>query len=122
MGFCWCTIHVRDLEESILFYQEIVGLKLNRRFANGPDGGIAFLGEGETQVELIGSRSQAAVNIGPDISLGFTVPSLSEKLAFMAAKGIRVVAGPFAPNPAIRFFYVQDPNGVKIQFVEQAAE
>ncbi len=46
MKFCWCTITVKDMEESLKFYQEVVGLKLNRRFEAGPGVEIAFLGDG----------------------------------------------------------------------------
>ncbi|NLK05931.1 MAG: VOC family protein, partial [Spirochaetales bacterium] len=34
---------------------------------------------------------------------------------------LEIYAGPFSPNPYVRFFYILDPNGVKIQFVEQKA-
>ncbi|MEG3070260.1 MAG: VOC family protein [Candidatus Syntrophopropionicum ammoniitolerans] len=44
MKFCWCTISVNNLEQSIRFYQQIVGLSLNRRFVAGPGVEIAFLG------------------------------------------------------------------------------
>jgi lactoylglutathione lyase len=33
-------------------------------------------------------------------------------------KGLEVVSGPFQPNPFIKFFFIKDPNGVNIQFVE----
>jgi lactoylglutathione lyase len=118
MGFCWCTINVKDLEESVRFYQDIAGLAVTNRFPAGPDGEIVFLGDGETQVELIWHRSQPAVNIGQDISLGFTVRSLDEQLAFVQSQGLAVLSGPIQPNPRLRFFFVQDPNGLRIQFVE----
>ena len=41
------------MEESLKFYQEIVGLNLVRRFNAGPNTEIAFLGDGETKVELM---------------------------------------------------------------------
>ena len=53
MKFCWATIMVKDMEESLKFYQEIVGLKVDRRFEAGPGVEIVFLGNGETKVELI---------------------------------------------------------------------
>ncbi len=53
MKFCWSTLKVKNLEESLKFYQEIVGLKINKRFNAGPGREIAFLGDGETKIELI---------------------------------------------------------------------
>ncbi len=32
MKFCWATINVKNMEESLNFYQEIVGLTVDRRF------------------------------------------------------------------------------------------
>ena len=104
MEFCWITITVKDLDESLKFYQEIVGLPLVNRMQAGPDTEIAFLGEGETQIELIAHKGQQDVQIGPDISLGFSVCSLDETMRFILDKGIPVLSGPFQPNPFIRFF------------------
>jgi lactoylglutathione lyase len=49
---------------------------------------IAFLGRSDTQVELI------------------------------KEKGIELHSGLFQPNPAIKFIYILDPDGLKIQLVE----
>ena len=122
MKFCWTTINVTSMEESLAFYQEIVGLPLMRRFPAGPGMEIAFLGDGETQVELIASASTAEVKIGTDISLGFIIESLEDMLDFVQTKSIAVYSGPHQPNPQIRFFYILDPNGLKIQFVERKHE
>lgn len=105
------------MEESLGFYQEIVGLSLNKRYQAGPAVEIAFLGEGDTQVELICVQGEKAVGC-EGVSLGFIVPSLDEKMRFIEEKGLPVDSGPFQPNPHIRFLFVRDPNGVKIQFVE----
>lgn len=118
MKFLWTTITVKNMAESLAFYQDILGLPLIRKMPGGPGMEIAFLGDGDTQVELIWAESKPEVSFGPDISLGFEVESLDAMLATIQAKGIAVQAGPFQPNPHIRFFYVLDPNGVKIQFVE----
>ena len=52
MKFCWSTLTVNNLEESLKFYQEIIGLPIDRRFKAGPGVEIAFLGDGETKLEL----------------------------------------------------------------------
>lgn len=117
MKFLWCTLHVKDLAESVAFYREIVGLEIARRM-DGPNGPrIVFLGSEGSQVELIQAEGGAA-EMGRDVSLGFEVASVEEKMAFLSEKGIEVAAGPFQPNPHVKFFFVLDPNGLKIQFVE----
>ncbi len=117
MKFLWCTIQVKNLAASVAFYREIVGLEVARQM-DGPDGPrIVFLQSEGSQVELIQS-AEDAIEIGKDISLGFEVKSIEEKIAFLAEKGIPVAAGPFQPNPHVKFFYIPDPDGLKIQFVE----
>jgi lactoylglutathione lyase len=120
MAFLWTTITVKDMEESLKFYQEIVGLPLNRRFPAGPGMEIAFLGEDATKVELIFNPGTKEVNIGTDISLGFAVGSVDEKIAFLEERGIKLHSGPFSPNPHVKYFFIQDPNGLRIQFVEES--
>jgi lactoylglutathione lyase len=118
MKFCWTTLMVKDLDESIKFYKEIVGLEVNRRFNAGPEMEIAFLGDGETKVELMCNKAIKAVDLGQDISLGFEVTTLDEIMDLVKEKGIEIHSGPFQPNPHIKFFNILDPNGLKIQFVE----
>lgn len=118
MKFCWVTINVKDLEESLHFYQEIIGLGINRRFKPDNDREIVFLEKGETQIELIyGPRAENIV-VGKDISLGFEVESLDKIKEVLKNNNIAIHSGPFQPNLSIQFIYVLDPNGVKIQFVE----
>ncbi len=42
MKYNWTTIMVKDLETSIAFYRDIVGLPINRRFQAGPSGRSSF--------------------------------------------------------------------------------
>jgi len=118
MKFCWSTINVKDLEESLTFYEDIVGLKLENRFPAGPGMEIAFLGDGETKIELIYTKNRENINIGKDISWGFQVESLDEILKILSENEISIYEGPFQPNPHTKFVYVLDPNELKIQFVE----
>jgi lactoylglutathione lyase len=118
MGFCWVTVNVKDMEESLRFYQDIIGLPLNRRMRPMPKTELAFLGSGGTEVELIQNSDKADFSYGRDISIGFTVESLDKTMEFLKGKGIKSIAGPYQPNPLLRFIYIDDPNGVKIQLIE----
>ncbi|MBU3109961.1 VOC family protein [Clostridium lacusfryxellense] len=118
MKFCWSTLIVKNLDESLKFYTDIVGLSVGRRFNAGPGTEIAFLGDGETKIELICNGDSKEVSYGQDISLGFEVKSVDEMITFVKEKGLDIYSGPFQPNPHTKFFYVLDPNGLKIQFVE----
>lgn len=117
MRFVHVTISVKNMKESLKFYQEIVGLSVTTRLSIDT-GEIVFLGGGQTKIELIYNEQIKDISFGENISLGFAVESLDETMKFIQEKGIEIHSGPIQPNPSTRFFYVLDPNGVKIQFVE----
>lgn len=121
MKFLWTTLLVDNMDESLKFYEDIVGLKLADRFQAGPGMEISFLGEGETKVELICSEKLKKLDAGNRVTLGFKVESLDEKINFIKEKGIDIITGPVQPNPVLKYFIIKDPNGVKIQFAEQMA-
>lgn len=117
MHFNWCTLHVNNLEESIQFYEKVAGLPIDRRLS-GPDMDIAFMGSGETKLELIYRKDSNPVEVGKDISIGFETESLDSFMELLKEMKIPVEAGPIQPNPHIRFLYVKDPNGLTVQFSE----
>ena len=118
MKFCWTTVTVKNMEESLDFYTKVLGLQVDRRYEAGPGMELAFLGDGETKLELICNEKISEVTIGKDISVGFEVESADEMITYLAEKGIGVLNGPFQPNEHIKFFFILDPNGLKVQLVE----
>lgn len=118
MKFCWATIRVKDIKDSLDFYEGIVGLKVQETLEMGEGKVIKFLGDGETKLEIIYNEKYKDIDMGSSISLGFEVDSVEEKMEYIKKKGVEIHSGPFSPVPSTKFFYVMDPNGLKIQFVE----
>jgi len=120
MNFCWVTINVANMERSLGFYQNLFGLKVQRKMTPGPGMELAFLGDGAgTEVELIQDLRTPEPTHGKDISLGFEVADLDAFVATLAKAGLALHSGPFQPNPKIRFAFVLDPDGVKVQLVQK---
>lgn len=119
MKFLWATINVNNLKETLNFYQNIVGLEVQQTREMGGGNSITFLGNGETKLEIICSPEYKNVDYGNSISLGFEVDSLEDKIEDVKNKGIEIHSGPFSPAPGTKFFFVLDPNGLKIQFMEK---
>jgi len=122
MKMCWVTINVKNMEQSLQFYTETVGLTVDRRINPMPGTEIAFLKAGGIEVELIKNDRNPDPQFGRDISLGFEVESVDDLKSELEELDGLEIEGPFQPNPRIKFFYIQDPNGVKIQFVENIKE
>ncbi|BAQ13966.1 hypothetical protein CBB2_1856 [Clostridium botulinum] len=119
MNFCWITLNVSNMEESLNFYHEIIGLKISERFNVGEDIEIAMLGETDgTKVELIYNKKQSVLSRSKGLSIGFEVKSLDEAMELLKNKNIPIKRGPISPLPSSRFFFIDDPNGIEIQIVQ----
>lgn len=121
MKFLWTSIYVKNLDESIAFYTDLLGLQVTKRFPAGPGMEIAFMGNGinnETLVELLADSKNKAVNFSEFISIGFAVDSVDVMLDTVKSKNIPVHNGPFE-TPGFKFFCIKDPNGLNVQFFQQ---
>jgi len=116
MKLAHITISVKDLEKSVQFYRDIIGLPVKRRFVSG-ESEIVFLGNGETEIELIYNSNRTDITFNVHISLGFEVASLTDTIAFLSGNNI-AVGEVIQPNPNVKFAFANDPNGLRVQFVE----
>ena len=114
MKFCWSTLLVKDMEESLKFYTEVIRLDIASRFSAMPGVEIAFLGTGETLIELVCNGEAHNTVVGDAVSWGFDVDSLDDALKMVKEKGIPVHSGPVV-HPNVKYFFILDPNGLKIQ-------
>lgn len=121
MKFLWTTIYVKNLDESVAFYSDLLGLKTMQRFPAGPGREIAFMGNGtndETLVELLADNNNNSVSFSEYLSIGFAVDSVDAMLDTVKVKDIPVHSGPFE-TPSFKFFGIKDPNGLIVQFFQQ---
>ena len=118
MKFCWITLHVKDIKESLKFYHELLGVEISERFSTG-DSEIVMLGESDKpKIELICDKSEGVEIKSRGISIGFEVDSLDDAMNYVKSNNIPIEKGPISPSPNISFFFIKDPNGIEIQLVE----
>ena len=119
MKFMWTTLPISDMDKSLKFYTELMGLGPIARMGT-PEPQVVMLGhDGETKLELIYEPGrQIPENPGSQISMGYAPDNLDEFMAKVAALGIPAI-GPISPSPDIRFFFIKDPDGYTVQLVEQ---
>lgn len=117
MKFCWVTINVNNMEESIKFYKDLIGLEILDRFTPYEGVEIVMLGEENgTMVELISNQTTKLKTKG--ISIGFKVDSLEESIETMKNNGVKILTEPVSPSPDLEFYFVEDPNGLEIQLIK----
>lgn len=121
MNFCWITFYVKNMEESLKFYQDILGLEIVEHFHAGEAKEICMLGKPDgTKIELIRDKNQSQPVKTESLSIGFEVKSLDEALSLFKSHSIPIKRGPISPIPSTSFFFVDDPNGIEIQIVQHS--
>lgn len=119
-------IRVGDLDRSIAFYTEILGMKLLRR-TDYPEGRftLAFVGYGPESeaavLELTHNWDIAAYDLGNGYGhVALAVPDAAAACAAIRQRGGKVVreAEPMKHGTTIIAF-VEDPDGYKIELIER---
>jgi lactoylglutathione lyase len=118
-------LRVGDLERSIAFYTELLGMRLLRRRAS-PEGRYtrAFLGYGEehdtTVLELTHNWDTEAYEIGTGFGhIAIGVDDIHVTCAAIAAGGGQVVRqpGPVQHGSTVIAF-VEDPDGYRVELIQ----
>lgn len=114
MKLSYITFMVRDIEKTIKFYQQLAGLKVIRRFNPGM-GEIAFMADGETELEFIQFPDAPKVQ-ATGMTLSFKVEGelleLWKRATSLGYNPSEILNQP--PKPA--HFNVCDPDGIDVEF------
>lgn len=116
MKMAHITINTGRMDESVQFYQTVLGLNVVEDFRQTNGMPIVFLraAADTVSIELIESAEQPYSGAG--LSIGFHVDDV--EAAYQQAEKDELHPSPLvSPKPGVKFFFVQDPNGVKIQMI-----
>ena len=126
MRFLHTMIRVGDLDRSIAFYTDVLGMKLLRR-KDYPDGKftLAFVGYGDESEQAVIELTHNWDTKSYDLGNGFGHIAIAVADAYKAceavkAKGGKVTreAGPMKHGTTVIAF-VEDPDGYKIEFIQR---
>ena len=118
MKIGFITIPTESLDESIQFYETVLDFELFKRFSPDTDVEIAFMSDRhEGVVELI-RRPGPVSHEGCNVSIGFEVNDIDEIKSHLEKHGVKIVSGPVRLPRATRILQAEDPNGVKLGFVQ----
>lgn len=119
-------LRVGDLDRSLAFYQDVLGMRLLRR-QDYPGGRftLAFVGYGEeadsTVLELTHNWDTAAYDLGNGYGhIAVEVDDAAAACDAVRARGGKVTreAGPMQHGSTVIAF-VEDPDGYKIEFIQK---
>lgn len=102
-----------DLDRSISFYAETLGLPVYREFGDPPDRGVVFfLGGGFLEVS-----GRSAASQGP-IALWLQVRDVTACHAELAGAGVEILEPPGRRPWGLDEMWIADPDGVRIALIE----
>ena len=124
--FVYTGIRVRDLDESIRFYTQVLEMTLVERMTTAPTKGeVATLRstESEQELELNFYREDspfwAPYSNGEDLDhLAFKVRDLVATVSDLRRKGVEIIVEPYSIGDWSEA-YIRDPNGIWIELLEQ---
>jgi catechol 2,3-dioxygenase-like lactoylglutathione lyase family enzyme len=115
LGFHHVHLNVPDPPKVLSWYQEAFGgerAKLKGRIDGLRYGGVWLLANASPAGEKPdGSAGRAIYN------LAWAVPSADDAVAALKAKGLKVTVEPRS-LPTVRYAFVEDPNGILIEFIQ----
>ena len=116
---------LNDLERSVKFYKEVLGLEEVRRHKSPRGSELVFLKapESEETIELCHFPSSGPVEVQPDLThLAFQVDSLEEFGQHLAALGLKYSDGPtMRPDGSGGFAFIDAPEGYEVELIQRGA-
>jgi lactoylglutathione lyase len=115
---------VRDLEKTVSFYKDVLGLKELRRHTSSRGSQLVFLRapEGDEEIEICKFDQSGPVVVGPDLThLAFEVDDLEKFAREAAAKGYPLSDGPHSTGNS-KIAFVDAPEGYEVELIERATK
>jgi lactoylglutathione lyase len=115
---------VNDLERTVKFYRDVLGLQEIRRHKSPRGSELAFLKapDSEEEIEITYFPSGGPVQVQPDLThLAFLVDNLDEFSKHLAKLGIKYSDGPTTSSTGTKFAFIDAPEGYEIELIERGA-
>jgi lactoylglutathione lyase len=115
-------MRVSDMEQTIAFYTNVLGLEVLERKVSPRGSHLAFLKvpNSEELIELTSFPPSGPVKVQEDlVHLAFQVESLDDTIASLHAKGVKVTDGPTQTSSGSRFIFIDAPDGYEIELIER---
>lgn len=115
-------MRVSDMEQTIAFYTQVLGLEVLERKVSPRGSHLAFLKvpNSEELIELTSFPPSGPVKVQEDlVHLAFQVESLDETMTSLNAMGVKVTDGPTQTSSGNRFIFIDAPDGYEVELIER---
>lgn len=113
---------VNDLERTVEFYREVLGLQEVRRHKSPRGSELVFLKapESEELIEITYFPGSGPVEVQADLThLAFEVDSLDEFAKHLAQHGLKFSDGPTLKPDGSGFAFIDAPEGYEIELMQK---
>ena len=111
---------VSDMDKSISFYQDILGMEVTEEKTSPRGSKLVFLRFPGTDcnLELCSFPNSGLVHVPEDlVHLAFEVENLEDCINRLNAAGIPITEGPLESSNGTRFIFIEDPDKYEIELM-----
>jgi lactoylglutathione lyase len=116
-------MRVNDIERTIKFYQDALGLTVTGRHLSPRGAQIVFLStpNSEEEIEICQLPGAPSVQVQPDLMhLAFEVESIEALTAEIEKKGFKLSDGPTKTGSGSILAFIDAPEGYEIELIERS--
>ncbi len=115
-------MRVSDMDQTITFYTDILGLEVLERKTSPRGSHLAFLAvpNSEELIELCSFPASGPVTVQEDlVHLAFEVDNLDDTIRALNDKQIKITDGPTRTSSGSRFIFIDAPDGYEVELIER---
>ena len=112
---------VSDMEESLHFYTNILGMKVLEQKISPRGSTLVFLRFPDTEcdLELCSFPNSGKVEVPEDlVHLAFEVENLEDCISKLKQAGVPITEGPIESSSGSRFIFTEDPDKYEIELIQ----
>tara|TARA_Y100000814_G_C12183791_1_gene352296 strand:- start:79 stop:456 length:378 start_codon:yes stop_codon:yes gene_type:complete len=112
---------VSDMDKSIYFYRDILGMKVVEQKTSPRGSKLVFLKfpDMDCELELCSFPDSGNVHVPEDlVHLAFEVDDLERCIERLKAAGVLITEGPIESSNGTRFIFTEDPDKYEIELMQ----
>ena len=116
-------MRVNDLERTVKFYEDALGLTVARRHTSPRGAQLVFIAvpNSDEEIELCQLANSPSVQVQPDLMhLAFEVEDLEAFAAALKKKGYALSDGPTKTGSGSVIAFIDAPEGYEIELIQKA--
>jgi lactoylglutathione lyase len=116
-------MRVNDLDRTVRFYENALGLTVSRRHTSPRGAQLVFLAtpNSDEEIELCYLPNSESVRVQPDlVHLAFEVENLEEFAAALKKKGYELSDGPTLTGNGSMIAFIDAPEGYEVELIQRS--